>query len=59
MHLGISYFDQSLKKPIVQEVLYLTNPLFHSLHIQAFIVPIFGSGVFIPYYAGIAFGYKF
>jgi hypothetical protein len=26
---------------------------------RANIVPIFGSGFFVPYYAGIAFGYKF
>jgi hypothetical protein len=38
---------------------YRLQPLDGGFTFRAFICPIFGNGAFIPYYAGISFGYKF
>jgi hypothetical protein len=38
---------------------YRMQPTEGGYTFRAFICPIFGSGFFIPYYAGISFGYKF
>lgn len=38
---------------------YRLQPKNGGFFFRAAIVPIFGSGFFVPYYAGISFGYKF
>ena len=38
---------------------YRLQPIKGGFLFRAAIVPVFGKGYFIPYYAGIAFGYKF
>jgi hypothetical protein len=38
---------------------YRMQPTEGGYTFRAFICPIFGSGFFIPYYAGVSFGYKF
>ena len=38
---------------------YRLQPLNGGFSFRDFICPIFGNGDFIPYYAGISFGYKF
>lgn len=38
---------------------YRMQPAEGGFTFRAFINPVFGSGFFIPYYAGISFGYKF
>ena len=38
---------------------YRLQPLNGGFTFRAFINPIFGNGFFIPYYAGVSFGYKF
>ena len=38
---------------------YRLQPVNGGFLFRAAIVPIFGNGFFLPYYAGIAFGYKF
>lgn len=38
---------------------YRLQPQNGGFSFRAFICPIFGNGAFIPYYAGISFGYKF
>jgi len=38
---------------------YRLQPLNGGFTFRAFICPIFGNGDFIPYYAGLSFGYKF
>ncbi|MDP4263304.1 MAG: hypothetical protein Q8941_12320 [Bacteroidota bacterium] len=38
---------------------YRSQPANGGFTFRAFICPIFGNGVFIPYYAGLSFGYKF
>lgn len=38
---------------------YRMQPANGGFIFRAFINPIFGSGFFIPYYAGVSFGYKF
>lgn len=38
---------------------YRMQPVNGGFTFRAFICPVFGSGGFIPYYAGISFGYKF
>lgn len=38
---------------------YRLQPLNGGFTFRAFINPIFGNGFFIPYYAGLSFGYKF
>ena len=38
---------------------YRMQPLDGGFTFRAFICPVFGEGGFIPYYAGLSFGYKF
>ena len=38
---------------------YRLQPLNGGFSFRAFMCPIFGNGNFIPYYAGLSFGYKF
>lgn len=38
---------------------YRLQPINSGFSFRAFICPIFGDGDFIPYYAGLSFGYKF
>ena len=38
---------------------YRLQPINGGFTFRAFICPIFGNGAFIPYYAGLSFGYKF
>ncbi len=38
---------------------YRLQPLNGGFTFRAFINPLFGNGFFIPYYAGLSFGYKF
>lgn len=38
---------------------YRMQPANGGFTFRAFINPVFGSGFFIPYYAGLSFGYKF
>ncbi len=38
---------------------YRLQPINNGFTFRAFICPIFGNGNFIPYYAGLSFGYKF
>jgi len=38
---------------------YRLQPVNGGFSFRAFICPIFGNGAFIPYYAGLSFGYKF
>jgi hypothetical protein len=38
---------------------YRMQPVNGGFTFRAFITPIFGNGVFIPYYGGVSFGYKF
>ncbi len=38
---------------------YRLQPANGGITFRAFICPVFGSGFFVPYYAGISFGYKF
>lgn len=38
---------------------YRMQPANGGFTFRAFITPIFGNGVFIPYYGGVSFGYKF
>lgn len=38
---------------------YRLQPLNGGFTFRAFINPLFGNGFFIPYYAGVSFGYKF
>lgn len=38
---------------------YRMQPAAGGFTFRAFICPVFGSGGFIPYYAGLSFGYKF
>ena len=38
---------------------YRMQPLNGGFTFRAFINPVFGNGFFIPYYAGLSFGYKF
>jgi hypothetical protein len=38
---------------------YRMQPKIGGFTFRAFVCPIFGNGVFIPYYGGVSFGYKF
>lgn len=38
---------------------YRMQPAEGGFTFRAFITPVFGNGVFIPYYGGVSFGYKF
>jgi hypothetical protein len=38
---------------------YRSQPLNGGFTFRAFICPVFGNGIFIPYYGGVSFGYKF
>ena len=38
---------------------YRMQPADGGFTFRAFITPVFGNGVFIPYYGGVSFGYKF
>ena len=38
---------------------YRFQPIGSGFTFRAFVCPVYGNGVFIPYYAGISFGYKF
>ncbi len=52
--------DSVIAETFVHLVLgYRFQPITNGFTFRAFICPVYGNGIFIPYYAGISAGYKF